>query len=141
MSAGGGEIDGRIGRPFAGEGDMAVGEPEAAAGQAELAPDQVDRASDLRSRGRALDAQIGAPLGIEAHAGDVDLVVGAEADVQPPDAWHALVRILLVGRLERLAAAAHAGELRHLGGGLADDLVARLAEIERAADRARRCGR
>src|SRR6185295_13451159 len=70
----------------------------------------------------------------EAHARHEDAVVGVEAEVEPPDARHAGVGILLVGWPQRLAAAADAGQLRYFGRGLADHLVADLAEIERAAN-------
>ena len=121
-----------LGGRLAGEGDMAAVEPEAAAGEAQGAADQIDLAGDLGRRGRALDAQVRPPFGFEAHAGDEDAVVGVEADVEPPDARHAGRRPLCAfGGRQRLAAAAHAGELRHFGRGLADDLVADLAEIER----------
>ena len=75
-----------------------------------------------------------APFGFHAHAGDVDAVVGAKLDVELPDARHAGVGALRIGIGQRLAAPAHAGELRHFGGRLPDDLVADLAEIERAPD-------
>ena len=128
--AGRDEIDLGVGRTAAGEGDAAAIEPEAAAGEAQRAADQFDLADDLGRRGGALDAQIRLPFRFEAHAGDEDPVVGVEADVEPPDARHAGIGRFRARRRQRLAAAAHAGELGHLGRGLADDLVAHLAQIE-----------
>ena len=82
----GDEVDPRIGRPGAGEGDMAAGDVEALAREAVGAADQLGLADDRRSRGRALDPKVGAPFGFEAHAGDEQAVVGAQPEVELPDA-------------------------------------------------------
>ena len=117
--------------------DLAAVEPEAAAGEAQRAADQLDLADELGRRRRAPGrADPRPPFGFEAHAGDEDAVVGARRmSSRQMLGTPASALCSLPGVGSGSPRAADAGQLRHFGGGLPDDLVADLAEIELARDR------
>jgi hypothetical protein len=82
-----GDVEARVDGLAAGEAHLARRHFEALAGEAEVAADHARLAGHGRAGGGAADPQIRLPFGFQAHAGDEHLIVGAEPEVELPDAW------------------------------------------------------